>query len=313
MTQGGEPNPKNDEKNRGAENGEPVEQKENLLPLTLLHPALLYRRLLEVKDGIDAAALEEIKRLAEDTYRQAYDTLAFAPLVNWGERLKDRLSNPLVLAAFSDVRRFDFMWEDFCLDVQLDRPLPIPGKQTISQPTLVANMLDKLDLERGQKILDIGSGSGWTTALMAHAVGEEGKVVGKERIEELVEFGQANLAKYDFPWAHIEQAGSSIGDPSKAPFDRILVSAQLKREWVQLLINQLSPNGGILITPIVSEESYGKPNVHDQSVVKITRNGDSVEEEVISENTSFVPIIFTPVNGQATILAANVVHLSGKK
>lgn len=155
--------------------------------------------------------------------------------------------NPRVAAAFKDINRADFMIEG---DPEEDMPQKIYANQTISQPYVVAFMLDKLELEPGQKILDLGSGSGWTTALLAHITGEEGFVLGVEIIPELVIFGQNNLKKYSFEQAKIITAKTNIyGAPEYGPYDRILVSAKANEEVIQILLKQLKPDG-ILVIPI---------------------------------------------------------------
>ena len=88
-------------------------------------------------------------------------------------------------------------------------------------------MLELLDPKRGQKILDVGSGSGWTTALLAYIVGGGGKVIGIERIKELKKFGEKNADKFGFVKKNIVkfvEVDGSKGFPEEAPFDRILVS-----------------------------------------------------------------------------------------
>ena len=158
------------------------------------------------------------------------------------------LNNPLVKSAFEAVDRADFVPPDYQMEAYEDYPLPIGHRQTISQPTTVAFMLELLDPRPGQKILDLGSGSGWTTALLANIVGEKGRVYGVELVPELVEYGKKNLAKYGFKNAQIHQAGEELGMPSEAPFDRILVSAAADKLH-QDLLNQLK-DGGIMVIPI---------------------------------------------------------------
>lgn len=149
---------------------------------------------------------------------------------------------------FEKIDRADFVGVDYQTEVYEDYPLPIGYGQTISQPFTVAFMLGLLNPQKGDEVLDIGSGSGWTTALLANAVGETGKVFGVEIIPELVEFGRKNLAKYDFPNAKIIQAGAELGLPSEAPFDRILVSAAAA-EIPETLLQQLQVPG-ILVLPV---------------------------------------------------------------
>lgn len=108
----------------------------------------------------------------------------------------------------------------------LDAPLPIGHGATNSQPWTVRFMLDLLSVPTGARVLDVGSGSGWTTALLAELTGPSGSVTGVEVVPELVELGRRHLAAFDLPWARIEPAASGVfGLPELAPFDRILVSA----------------------------------------------------------------------------------------
>jgi protein-L-isoaspartate(D-aspartate) O-methyltransferase len=111
-------------------------------------------------------------------------------------------------------------------------------------------MLRLLDVRRGQRVLDVGAGSGWTTALLAHLTGPEGVVVGVETVPELVTFGAANLAATGRGWATIEPASPDVlGVPARAPYDRILVSAEARR-LPTVLVDQLA-EGGRMVVPVV--------------------------------------------------------------
>ncbi|MDO8425302.1 MAG: L-isoaspartyl protein carboxyl methyltransferase, partial [bacterium] len=109
------------------------------------------------------------------------------------------LRTPAILDAFRAVRREHFVLPEDWRSAEQDTPLPIGYGQTILQPTTVAIMLEWLEPLPGARVLDVGSGSGWTTALLAHIVGPEGIVTGIEVIPDLVALGQQNLRKYNFP------------------------------------------------------------------------------------------------------------------
>jgi protein-L-isoaspartate(D-aspartate) O-methyltransferase len=131
----------------------------------------------------------------------------------------------------------------------LDQALEIGHGQTCSQPSTVGRMLRLLDVRPAQSVLDVGAGSGWTTALLAELVGPEGRVVGVEIVPELVALGQGNLARTDRPWAVIEQADPAVlGRPQDGPFDRILVSA-MSDSLPDELVDQLAPKG-VLVVPV---------------------------------------------------------------
>jgi len=153
--------------------------------------------------------------------------------------------------AFRATDRTGFVPHTLHADAYLDTALPIGAGQTISQPSTVAFMLELLAVGTGERVLDVGAGSGWTSALLAHLVGPSGSVLGLERIPELIAFGTANLARYDRPWAHIEAAGEALGAPEEGPFDRILVSAAA-RALPGELVAELR-EGGTLVLPVRHE------------------------------------------------------------
>ena len=155
-------------------------------------------------------------------------------------------------AAMREVPRASYLPLDQRGYAEADRALPIGHGQTNSQPTTVRNMLVALDTQPGQRVLDVGSGSAWTTALLAHLVGPTGEVIGVERVPELVEWGRANLAAAGMPWARIIAADPhQLGAPAYAPYDRILVSA-MATHVPEALCHQLAPDG-ILVVPAQGE------------------------------------------------------------
>ena len=182
-----------------------------------------------------------------------------------------------IIEAFKNIDRIDFVSSFSVSDAYCDFPLQIGYEQTISQPTTVAMMLEMLSPKEGQKILDIGSGSGWTTALLSFIVKEKGFVTGVERISKLVEFGNNNLQKYGFKNAKIIQAGDRLGIPNEK-FDRILVSASAD-EFPQDLTKQLKINGK-LVVPVRN------------SIFEITKIENDKIEGVEHYGFRFVPLIF---------------------
>ena len=157
------------------------------------------------------------------------------------------LSSPQIIDAFREIDRKYFVPDSFSDHIYIDAPLPIGNGQTISQPSTVAFMLERLAPQEGDTVLDIGSGSGWTTALLCQIVGEEGSVTGIERVGALVEQGRENLSKFNFNHCRIKQAGEKLGLPGEQ-FDRILVSASAD-EIPEELFSQLKI-GGILVIPV---------------------------------------------------------------
>ena len=184
---------------------------------------------------------------------------------------KGVLNNPLVENAFKNVNREIFMKFG---NPEEDKPFPIGKGQTISQPYTVAFMLDKLELDRGQRILDVGCGSGYTTALLADIVGKEGKVIGVERHKNLVNFALTNLSHTDYKNYEINTAEEKLGYPENAPYNRILVSAAAKNEIPEILLRQLSDDG-IIVCPV------------DSSIHKY-KNGNTE----IFKGFRFVPLIY---------------------
>lgn len=170
-------------------------------------------------------------------------------------------------AAFDRVRRSDFLPADQHGFAGEDAALPIGYGQTNSQPSTVEAMLDLLDVQPGHRVLDVGCGSGWTTALLAVLVGPEGEVVGVEIVPELVAWGRENLASYALPWARVEQARDGVlGVPELGPYDRVLVSAEATRLPTGLL-EQLVP-GGVMVVPVtgrmtVVRRTDGEPAVQE--------------------------------------------------
>ena len=142
------------------------------------------------------------------------------------------LKTPEIIKAFQKIKRNDFLPENMKDMAEINEALPIGYAQTISQPLTVAFMMELLSPKKGEKILDIGSGSGWTASILSEIVGDKGKVIAIEIIPKLKEFGEKNASKYSFvKKGTIEfiQADGSKGYP-KFSFDKILCSASVQKQ-----------------------------------------------------------------------------------
>ncbi|HNW96717.1 MAG TPA: protein-L-isoaspartate O-methyltransferase [Candidatus Paceibacterota bacterium] len=149
------------------------------------------------------------------------------------------LKTPHIIEAFKKVDRFDFVIEYLKNDAYANNSLGIGFGQTISQPLTVAFMLELLQPQEGNKILDIGFGSGWQMALLCEIVGTRGKVFGIEIIPELYQFGKKNINRYEQKGiAEVILGDGSHGFAAKAPFDKIISATApeaLLEEWKKQL------------------------------------------------------------------------------
>ena len=161
------------------------------------------------------------------------------------------LKTPRIIKAFQKINRADFLPDKVRDEAELNIPLSIGYGQTISQPLTVAFMLELLATEKGDKVLDVGSGSGWSVALLAEIVGEKGKVYAVERIPELKEFGKKNVSKYNFVSSGRAQffcADGAKGFKEFAPFSRIIVAAGAAQ--IPLPLKEQLAVGGRLVIPV---------------------------------------------------------------
>jgi len=161
------------------------------------------------------------------------------------------LKTPRIIEAFEKINRADFVPQELKEKAYINEPLPIGERQTISQPYTVAFMIELLQPKSGDKIFEIGFGSGWQTALLAEIIGESGKVFAVERIRGLFEFGTKNISAYNFIKKGIIRTilgDATMGLKKYAPFDSIVAGAsaqEIPEEWLKEL-----KVGGRLVMPV---------------------------------------------------------------
>lgn len=198
-------------------------------------------------------------------------------LIRWGY-----LNKPEVIEAFRKVPRHGFVPENIQDYSYADQPLSIGHGQTISAPSMIAIMMESLDLALGQKVLEIGAGSGYNAALAAEIVGKKGGVITIERIAELAKFAEANLKKTGYGWVQVVVGDGTCGYEREAPWDRILVTA-CAPELPRPLIAQLKI-GGKLGAPVGQHymfQTWLVAEKQDEKKVKIQERG----------GCSFVPLV----------------------
>lgn len=183
-----------------------------------------------------------------------------------------------VLAAMRAVPRHLFVPADLAGEAYMDTPLPIGLGQTISQPYMVALMTQLLGVDVRSRVLEVGSGSGYQTAVLAEVAGE---VFALERLAELAERARETLARLAYANAHTAIADGTRGRPDLAPFNAILVAAAAA-EAPPLLLRQLV-QGGRLVVPI------GRPQ-RDQVLTVFERRGDGFEQR-LHTRCRFVPLV----------------------
>jgi len=190
------------------------------------------------------------------------------------------LKTPRIIEAFRKIKREDFLPDDLKSLAEMNEAIAIGYGQTISQPLVVAFMLELLNPQPDDKILDIGSGSGWTTALLSEIVGEKGRVIALEIVPELKNFGEQNAAKYGFVEKGIAEflvEDGTNGYSKSAPFDRILASAS--GEMIPGTWKKQIKVGGIIVAPVFS------------SIWCLTKQGEETFEEVEYPGFAFVPLV----------------------
>jgi protein-L-isoaspartate(D-aspartate) O-methyltransferase len=185
-----------------------------------------------------------------------------------------------LLTAIAELPRADFVPEEYRASAYTDTPVPIPHEQVTTQPSLVAQMVDALDLSRDEKVLEIGTGYGWQTALLARLAAEVWSI---ERYPDLADTARANLEAHGITNAHVVVGDGTLGLPEHAPYDAIIVAAAFP-EVPRPLIDQLV-EGGRIVQPI------GRGG-REEVVLFIKREGAPVRVRVLT-GARFVRLVGT--------------------
>lgn len=192
---------------------------------------------------------------------------------------KGAISTKRIERAFLAIDRIRFVPFRYVEEAYKNYPLPIGEGQTISQPETVAFMLEKLEIKRGDEILEIGAGSGWVTALLSFLVGKKGRVYSYEINAEVGGFGLGNLSTIRLePNYHYRVADAKSFWGKDSPYDRIISAAAFGKVGGEL-ISHLSP-GGVLLVPTAGNYILK---------IKKTKN-DKIEKEI------FTGYIFVPLS-----------------
>jgi len=193
------------------------------------------------------------------------------------------LKSEKVINAFESVPRHLFVTTEHLDEAYVDEPIPIIEGTTISQPSVVAEMLEELELEDGNKVLEVGTGSGWLTGLLSYCVGENGLIISLDGNMFVVEFAKRNLDKIKAKNVEVIIADGTLGYARRSPYDRIVYSIAMP-ELPKIVLDQLKVNG-IAIAPIGSKDA--------QQLVKITR-----ESEKKYKTEELGDVVFAPAYGK---------------
>lgn len=189
------------------------------------------------------------------------------------------LTDDCVESALRKIPRHEFVPESEFDNAYDNEPLPTMKNQTISQPGVVSRMTEWLDVKNGQNILEIGTGSGWQSAILSYLVGS-GTVYSVERHPKLVKFAQENIKKLKINNIHVILGDGNLGYPDASPYDRIIITAACTEIPLPLL-DQLCENG--LILAPVGDSS--------QTLVLLQKTMDGMIEVKNQSNYVFVPLV----------------------
>src|SRR3989338_102555 len=224
----------------------------------------------------------EINKTQINLQNQSYDEFYDARKYMVDNHMKARdIYDEKVLAVMEKVPRHKFVPENLVANAYDDRPLPIGYGQTISQPYIIALMTQELTIGKNDKVLEIGTGSGYQAAVLAELVKE---VYTIEIIEPLVKAAEEKLKREGYKNVQVKNADGYFGWPEKAPFDAIIVTAAVNH-IPPTLIEQLK-DGGRLIIPLGSTREF-------QTLTLVTKKDNDLETRFITG------VVFVPLTGEA--------------
>jgi protein-L-isoaspartate(D-aspartate) O-methyltransferase len=186
--------------------------------------------------------------------------------------------DPRVLSALLKVERHRFVPEEYLNSAYFDQPLPIGEGQTISQPYIVALMTELLELKGNEKVLEIGTGSGYQAAILAELTKE---VYTIEIIESLASTAKKRLAELGYQNISVRAGDGYLGWPEAAPFDAIIITAA-PDHIPKPLLDQLK-EGGRMVVPV---------GTYSQELKKIVKQSGKIE------TTDIISVIFVPMTGE---------------
>ena len=213
---------------------------------------------------------------ADDSFARARQRMVAEQLTSSGRDI----TNARVLTAMGKVPRHEFVPERLRAQAYRDRPLPIGHGQTISQPYIVAFMTEQLEPGPADRVLEIGTGSGYQAAVLAELTAQ---VYTIEIIEDLAQRAATDLQRLGYTNVHVRAGDGYKGWPEAAPFDAIIVTCAPEKV-PQPLIDQLK-DGGRMIIPI--GQSW------DQELVLLRKHGNRLEQRAV------LPVLFVPMTGQS--------------
>jgi len=193
---------------------------------------------------------------------------------------REKAASERVLIAMAGAPREFFIPENFRDQAYVDAALPLTSGQTISQPWVVATMTEALDVQPTHKVLEIGTGSGWQTAILSKLAGQ---VFSIERHAMLSRGAKLALDKLGIANVRLRVGDGTLGWPEEAPFDRIMVTAAADKVPPPALLAQLSPAGGVMLIPV-------KEGDEGEHLWRVTRTGKEISRIRLSA-VRFVPLV----------------------